>query len=305
MFVSLQSLCSCLSLSPPRISRLLFASPWVEIAPMRYFQQQLWAPFTLFFCRLQPTLWMCATVSGGRESTGAPRVSHTNAVPAHFTLCDFSCNHLLLHTNALFLRTSPCAIYCALHPSRVLAQSPSPPHQARLLRTSACALSLAITPACSRTSTRVRRSPPWCASQRATAMQRLLTSRVPHAQRSCFEVFHLPPPPPLASQAKSRCVQRSCLLTAAALPESKKWACTEIASLCCRVQQTSPRGNSGSFDCGRRPVGTDRLSRALGPPGDQADNRLGSVRKRGLTPCRIDAPCAADSLPLVRRWQPP
>jgi hypothetical protein len=27
-------------LSPPRISRLLFASPWVEMAPMRYFQQR-------------------------------------------------------------------------------------------------------------------------------------------------------------------------------------------------------------------------------------------------------------------------
>jgi hypothetical protein len=41
IFVSFQSVCSCLSLSPPRISRLLFASPWVEMAPMRYFQQRL------------------------------------------------------------------------------------------------------------------------------------------------------------------------------------------------------------------------------------------------------------------------
>ena len=40
IFVSFQSVCSCLSLSPPRISRLLFASPWVEMAPMRYFQQR-------------------------------------------------------------------------------------------------------------------------------------------------------------------------------------------------------------------------------------------------------------------------
>jgi hypothetical protein len=39
-----------------------------------------------------------------------------------------------------------------------------------------------------------------------------------------------PPSSPLASQAKSRCVQRSCLPTAAALPESKKWVCTEVAS---------------------------------------------------------------------------
>ena len=46
MFVSFQSVCNCLSLSPPRISRLLFPSPWMEIAPIRYFQQQLWAPIT-------------------------------------------------------------------------------------------------------------------------------------------------------------------------------------------------------------------------------------------------------------------
>jgi hypothetical protein len=41
MFVSFQSVCSCLSLSPPRISRLLFTSPWMEMAPIRYLQQRL------------------------------------------------------------------------------------------------------------------------------------------------------------------------------------------------------------------------------------------------------------------------
>jgi len=51
---------------------------------------------------------------------------------------------------------------------------------------------------------------------------------------------------PLARQAKSRCVQRSCLPTAAALPESKKWVCTEIASLL-SSQQIAPRLNSVSL----------------------------------------------------------
>ena len=52
------------------------------------------------------------------------------------------------------------------------------------------------------------------------------------------EVLHRLPPP-LASQAKGRVtgrwVQRSCLPTAAALPESKKWDCTEVASLLSRA----------------------------------------------------------------------
>ena len=54
------------------------------------------------------------------------------------------------------------------------------------------------------------------------------------ARNRCSRSF---PPflPPLASQTKSRCVQRSCLPTAAALPESKKWVCTEVASLLSRA----------------------------------------------------------------------
>ena len=59
------------------------------------------------------------------------------------------------------------------------------------------------------------------------------------------------------------------------------------------------------MDCGCRPVGTHRLSRALGPPGDHADDRLGSLWKRGLTPRRKGPPCADDSLPLVRGLLPP
>jgi hypothetical protein len=48
-----------------------------------------------------------------------------------------------------------------------------------------------------------------------------------------------------------------------------------------------------------------RFSRAMGPPGDQAGDRLGSDGMRGLTPGGKDAPCAAESLPLVTRWQAP
>ena len=39
-----------------------------------------------------------------------------------------------------------------------------------------------------------------------------------------------------------------------------------------------------------------RFWRALGPPGDQSGDRLGSVGMRGLTPRGKDATCAADSL---------
>ena len=66
--------------------------------------------------------------------------------------------------------------------------------------------------------------------------------------------------------------------------------------VCCRVQQTSLASEQRFLDCGGLPVGTHRLSRAPGPPGDQADDRLGSVWKRGLTPRRKGPPCAADSL---------
>jgi hypothetical protein len=45
-----------------------------------------------------------------------------------------------------------------------------------------------------------------------------------------------------------------------------------------------------------------RFWRALGPPGDQSGDRLGSVGMRGLTPRGKDAPCATDSLPLITRF---
>ena len=126
-------------------------------------------------------------------------------------------------------------------------------------------------------------------------MQRLL---LPAARARCtqpllskFSTFHLPLP--VASQTKERCVQRPCLPTAAALPVSKKWVCTEFASLLVRptnVPALKQRLPLTAVCSG------NRFWRALGPPGDQSGDRLGSVGMRGLTPRGKDAPCAADSL---------
>jgi len=101
--------------------------------------------------------------------------------------------------------------------------------------------------------------------------------------------------PPLASQTKSRCVQRSCLPTAAALPESKKWVCTEVASLLSRATNV-PALEQRFLDCGLPRQRDSRLFRAPGPPGDQADDRLRKRVDAGLTPRGKDAPCATDSL---------
>ena len=46
----------------------MFRLPILEMAHSRYLQHLLWAPMTLFFCALHPSLWMCATVSSGRCS---------------------------------------------------------------------------------------------------------------------------------------------------------------------------------------------------------------------------------------------
>ena len=105
------------------------------------------------------------------------------------------------------------------------------------------------TPARSRTFSPAHRSPPQCAAPhnlRALRAQPMLSK---------FSTVHLPPP--LASQAKNRCVQRSCLPTAAALPESKKWVCTEVASLLSRATNVPALEQlSASFDCGllRQPL---------------------------------------------------
>ena len=124
-------------------------------------------------------------------------------------------------------------------------------------------------------------------------MQRLL---LPASRASCAQPLlskFSTVLPPLASQTKSRCVQRSCLPTAAALPESKKWVCTEVASLLSRATDVPTLKQ-------RLPLTAvcsgSRFWRALGPPGDQSGDRLGSVGMRGLTPRGKDAPCATDSL---------
>jgi hypothetical protein len=77
---------------------------------------------------------------------------------------------------------------------------------------------------------RVGRFP--CAPLRTTRDAAPSPSRRARSLRDC-EFFHLPPLS--ASQTKMRCVQRPCLPTAAALPVSKKWVCTEIASLLSRA----------------------------------------------------------------------
>jgi hypothetical protein len=126
-------------------------------------------------------------------------------------------------------------------------------------------------------------------------MQRLL---LPAARARCtqpllskFSTFHLPLP--VASQTKERCVQRPCLPTAAALPVSKKWVCTEFASLL--VRPTNVPASKQRLPLTAVCSG-NRFWRALGPPGDQSGDRLGSVGMRGLTPRGKDAPCATDSL---------
>ena len=70
--------------------------------------------------------------------------------------------------------------------------------------------------------------PPRCAPQHKCD----LSPSSPNAFSSrnrCFQSF--PPSSPSVNQAKSSCVQLSCLSTAAGLPQSKKWVCTEIAGL--------------------------------------------------------------------------
>jgi hypothetical protein len=163
------------------------------------------------------------------------------------------------------------------------------------------------TPACSRTFSHALRSTP-SALLHTTCDVAPSPSRLARSVRAAVAVEVLLPP--VASRAKNVWSARSCPPAAAALPESKKWGCTEVARLLAS-QQTSLLGNSCSFDCGCRDtpltaaVGTHRLSRALGPTDDQAGDRLGSVGMRGLTPRGKDAPCAAESLPLVTRWQAP
>ena len=96
------------------------------------------------------------------------------------------------------------------------------------------------------------------------------------------EVFHRPPP---LWRARRRSAASNAL-ACRQLPHCryrKKWVCTEFAKSVVAYNKRLSRGNSCSFDCGRLPVGTHRLSRAPGPPGDQTDDRLGSVWMRPHT----------------------
>ena len=128
-------------------------------------------------------------------------------------------------------------------------------------------------------------------------LRRSAFSFPPHALRTrnrCCRIF----PPSSPPWRAGRRAFGQPALARRQLPHCRnpRYGAAQKSIVCCRVQQTSPRGNSCSFDCCRLPAGTHRLSRAPGPPGDQADDRLGSVWKRGLTPRRKGPPCAADSL---------
>ena len=128
-------------------------------------------------------------------------------------------------------------------------------------------------------------------------LRRIAFSFPPRAFRtrnSCCRIFPPSSPPwrarlrAFGQTALARWQLQHCL--------NRRNGAAQKSPVCWSSQQTSLLGNSCSFDSGRRPVGTHRLSRAPGPPGDQADDRLGSVWKRGLTLRRKGPPCAADSL---------
>jgi len=138
---------------------------------------------------------------------------HQCALTSHFTLRIFSRDHLLLHTSVL----SP--------------------------RTSTCALSRALTPACSCTSTRPHRSPPLYASPHNCDICASSPSSL-SVRNSSFHSF--PPSSPFGETAKlnpfCKSAKRSNLRsTAAPLLKSKKWVCTEFASLLSRTTDVPRR----------------------------------------------------------------
>ena len=96
--------------------------------------------------------------------------------------------------------------------------------------------------------------------------------------------------PPLASQTKSRCVQRSCLPTAAALPVSKEMGLHRSRQSVVACNRRPSVETAASFDCGLPRQRDSRLFRAPGPPGDQADDRLKKRVDAGLTPQRQTRP---------------
>ena len=144
------------------------------------------------------------------------------------TLRTFSRKHLLLHT-----KHADCARPL---PARCLART-SPPRCFRRLRgVSRVRLLLG-------------------ALLRTSAMQRLLlpASRAPCAQPLLSK---FPPSSPVASLGEEALRPTPLPADSCRTAGIERNGSAQKSPVCCRVQQTSPCGNSGSFDCGSRPEGT-------------------------------------------------
>jgi len=143
-------------------------------------------------------------------------------------------------------------------------------------------------------------------------MQRLL---LPAARARCTQpLLSKFSCPPRALDARSRCCRSfppfPPLGEPAKLFVPRVRRTKELAVDSCHtaeIEEMGPhRSRQSVVSSNKRPrVGTalpltaacsgSRFWRALGPPGDQSGDRLGSVGMRGLTPRGKDAPCATDS----------
>jgi hypothetical protein len=108
------------------------------------------------------------------------------------------------------------------------------------------------------------------------------------ARNRCCEFFHLPPPS--ASQTKRRCVQRPCLPTAAALPVSKEMGLHRNRQSVVACNKRPRVETAAPLTAVVEPKGQPPLP-SLWPPGDQADDRLGSVWMRPHTVSQRRALC--------------
>ena len=104
--------------------------------------------------------------------------------------------------------------------------------------------------------------------------------RVLRARNCCCEFFHLPPPS--ASQTKRRCVQRPCLPTAAALLVSKEMGLHRNSQSVVACNKRPRVETAAPLTAVVDPKGQPPLP-SLWQPGDQADDRLRSVRMRPHT----------------------
>jgi hypothetical protein len=148
---------------------------------------------------------------------------HKCAPPPHLTLRAFLRNHLLLHTKR---------VNCALPPPM---RCPAHVSSTVLPRPRTCLLLGALL--------------------RTIAMHRLLllASHAPCAQPL---LRILPPSSPLAEPDEEALRPTPLPADSCRTAGIERNGSAQKSPVCCRVQQTSPRGNSGSFDCGRRPEGT-------------------------------------------------